>query len=82
MDRWIKIGDEPVDEVTLMLVCIKTRDGKEIIRTRQFKDDDWYDEFGNSTMNMQSIEEDVTHFMRLKLPCIPPSDHEYAETTG
>ena len=66
--EWKKIGEEPLHTCTLMLCLVLKNDGTRVIRTRQFKDDSWYDEYGRSTMNCGSEEENVTHYKYSEYP--------------
>lgn len=61
--EWISVDNAyPNDYQIVICYC----GGRTIIR--QCKDKQWFDEWGNSTMNFKSEEEKITHWMPLPDP--------------
>lgn len=59
---WIKFDDEKPDEQKVVLVKLRYHQHPEF-NARIFYKGEWYDTRGNSTRNLQNVEEDVEYWM-------------------
>ncbi len=69
---WIRIkSDSDLPKyLTLVLVCIERENNHHIVRIRQMgKPNEWFNEFDQSTMNIQGKEDHVVAWVPLLRPC-------------